>query len=357
MSAPVLLLDRDGTLVVEPPDQQVDALGKVRLADGVVPALATLAGRGYRLIVVTNQDGLGGAEYPEARWREVEDWLEDLFASQGVRFESVLVCPHRAGEGCRCRKPESGLVDELLRARPFDRERSAVVGDRSSDLELARRLGLRGFRVVARGDVEHGWPRVARRILEGDRRGAVERVTGETVVRARVDLAAERPVAIATGLGFLDHLLEQIAVHAGFALELEARGDLHVDEHHTVEDVAIALGQALAHALGDKRGIGRYGFTVAMDESVARVALDLSGRPYARFRGRFAREQVGGLATELVPHFFGSFATALGAALHVEARGENDHHRIEACFKGLGRALRQAIARDGDALPSTKGVL
>ena len=357
MSAPVAILDRDGTLVVEPPGEQIDAPAQVRLADGVVRALGELVDRGYRLLVVTNQDGLGTRAYPRSRWNAVQACVEDLFTSQGIQFEAILVCPHRPAARCRCRKPEPALVDDYLRGSDFDRARSAVVGDRATDLELARRLGLRGFKVAARGDAAHGWPRVVRRILDGDRRGEFDRRTGETAVRARVDLGAERPVEVSTGLGLLDHLLEQLAAHGGFALELAARGDLEVDAHHTVEDVALALGGALRNALGGKRGLARYGATVAMDESVARVALDLSGRPYARFRGRFAGERVGALPTSLAPHFFRSLATALGAALHVEVRGEDDHHRLEACFKGVGRALRQACRVEGATLPSTKGVL
>jgi imidazoleglycerol-phosphate dehydratase/histidinol-phosphatase len=359
LSVPVLFVDRDGTLIVEPPDEQVDALAKVRLADGVVPALVELAGRGYRLVMVTNQDGLGGPGYPREGWDEVETWLEDLLASQGIRFDAVLVCPHRAGEGCACRKPSTRLVDDWLRAggTELDRARSAVAGDRDCDLELAGALGLRGFRVAARGDAELGWSRVARRILAGDRRAERRRRTRETEVTVAIDLAADGPVEIATGLGFFDHMLEQLATHGGFAAAITARGDLEVDEHHTVEDVALALGEALRAALGTKRGIARYGFTAAMDESAATVALDLSGRPLARFRGRFARERVGELPTELVPHFFRSLATGLGAALHVTVRGDNDHHRIEACFKAVGRALRQTVRLEGSALPSTKGML
>lgn len=357
MSAPVAILDRDGTLVVEPPDEQIDALGKIRLADGVVPALRELVERGYRLLVVTNQDGLGSASYPRAAFDEVEAFLADLFASQGVRFETVLVCPHRAADGCRCRKPEPALVDDYLRGQAIDRARSAVVGDRDSDLELARRLGLRGFRVAARGDAEHGWARVVRRILEGDRRAEVERTTNETAVRARVDLAGDRPASIATGVGFLDHLLAQLAAHGGFELAVAARGDLDVDVHHTVEDVALVVGEALRRALGERRGIARYGFTTAMDDSVAAVALDLSGRPFARFRGRFDGERIGALPAALVPHWFRSFATALGATLHVAVRGEDDHHKAEAAFKATGRALRQAMRLDGSGVPSTKGSL
>jgi imidazoleglycerol phosphate dehydratase HisB len=189
------------------------------------------------------------------------------------------------------------------------------------------------------------------------RRAAVDRKTKETAITGRVDLDAIGPIRIATGIGFFDHMLEQLAKHGGFALELRCEGDLHIDEHHTIEDCALALGEAMRRALGDKRGIGRYGFLLPMDEAQARVAIDLSGRAFAVFEGHFGRESVGGLPTELVPHFFRSLAESLGAAIHVHVQGENTHHMIEACFKGVGRALRQAIRREGDDLPTTKGVL
>ncbi|RYG75570.1 imidazoleglycerol-phosphate dehydratase HisB, partial [bacterium] len=230
-----------------------------------------------------------------------------------------------------------------------------VIGDRDTDLEFARNLGIRGLRVRADGADGATWDAVARELLA--RRAVVERNTKETRIRIAVDLDAEGPIHIATGHGFFDHMLEQIARHGGFALDLRCEGDLHVDEHHTVEDCALALGTALKQALGDKRGIQRYGFLLPMDEARAQVAIDLSGRPYAVFEGRFNRSEVGGLATELVPHFFRSLAETLGAAVHVTVSGENTHHMVEACFKGVGRALRMAIRREGTELPTTKGVL
>jgi imidazoleglycerol-phosphate dehydratase/histidinol-phosphatase len=238
----------------------------------------------------------------------------------------------------------------------MDPARSRVIGDRGTDVELAARLGIGAIRIEA-GDDE-AWPRLADELTaRAPRRGSCTRRTRETDVEVTADLDRTDPVAISTGIGFFDHMLEQVARHGGFSLTLACRGDLHVDEHHTVEDSALALGEALRAALGDKRGIGRYGFVLPMDESEARVVLDLSGRAYSAFAAPFAREAVGGLPTELVPHFFRSLADALGAAIHVEARGENTHHMVEACFKSLGRALRQAVRLEDDALPSTKGVL
>jgi len=229
-----------------------------------------------------------------------------------------------------------------------------MIGDRDTDLEFARALGIRGLRVGS-GAPEHGWPAIVRTLLQ--RRAHIVRRTRETEINVTVTLDSDAPSRIATGIGFFDHMLEQLAKHGGFSLELDCRGDLHIDEHHTVEDCALSIGEALRRALGDKRGIGRYGFLLAMDESEAQVAIDLSGRAFFVFEGRFGREQVGALPSELVPHFFRSLADALGAAVHLSVRGENTHHMIEACFKGVGRALRPALRRDGSELPSTKGAL
>ncbi|MFO1265446.1 MAG: bifunctional histidinol-phosphatase/imidazoleglycerol-phosphate dehydratase HisB [Rubrivivax sp.] len=357
MSAPrpTLFIDRDGTLVEEPPDEQVDRLEKIRFIPGVFAALAELAAAGYSLVMVTNQDGLGTASFPQADFQPSQDFILAAFASQGVRFDGVCICPHFPADGCDCRKPRTGLLRGYLAAHPFDPARSAVIGDRDSDIELARNLGIPGLRVRIGGDAAETWPAAVRELLA--RRATIERRTRETAIRGRVELDREGPIRVATGIGFFDHMLEQLAKHGGFALELECQGDLQVDEHHTVEDCALALGEALRRALGDKAGIGRYGFLLAMDESQAQVAIDLSGRAWFVFEGRFAREQVGTLPTELVPHFFRSLADALGCALHLAVRGENTHHMIEACFKGVGRALRPALARQGRELPSTKGVL
>ena len=355
--SPTLFIDRDGTLIEEPPDEQVDRLDKIRLMPGVIPALLRLRDAGYRLVMVTNQDGLGTPALPEPAFRAAHEFVLSLFASQGVEFAAVLICPHQAAAHCDCRKPQTRLVNEYLAQAPMDPARSAVIGDRATDLELARNLGVSGMRIAPAAGADYGWPAVARCLTERHRSSRLERKTRETEVRVRLDLDADGPVRIATGIGFFDHMLEQLATHAGFALELDAAGDLAVDEHHTVEDSALALGAALKAALGDKRGLGRYGFLLPMDEAEAQVALDLSGRAFFVFEGRFARETVGGLPTELVPHFFRSLADALGCALHLAVRGENTHHMVESCFKGVGRALRQALKVEGTALPSTKGVL
>jgi imidazoleglycerol-phosphate dehydratase/histidinol-phosphatase len=357
-SLPTLFIDRDGTLIEEPPDQQVDRLDKVRLLPGVLAALGELRRAGYRLVMVSNQDGLGTDAYPRERFDQVQEFILQLFGSQGVEFDAVFICPHFAHEGCSCRKPLTGLLTEYLRQHPPERARSAMIGDRDSDAQFAHNLGIRALRVQAGAIAdsgEHSWPAIARALLA--RRAELTRVTRETDIAVLVELDSTEPSRIHTGIGFFDHMLEQLAKHAGFHLTLQCRGDLHIDEHHTVEDCALALGEALRRALGDKAGIGRYGFLLAMDESEAQVALDLSGRGLFLFEGHFGREQIGALPTELVPHFFRSLADSLGAALHLRVRGENTHHMIEACFKGVGRALRPALRREGSELPSTKGTL
>ncbi|HEX4023621.1 MAG TPA: bifunctional histidinol-phosphatase/imidazoleglycerol-phosphate dehydratase HisB [Steroidobacteraceae bacterium] len=354
-AAPILFVDRDGTLIEEPANQQVDRLDQIRLLSGVFAALTELRRAGYRLVMISNQDGLGTDGYPRERFDQVQGFLLQLFASQGIEFDEVFICPHFAHEHCPCRKPLTGLVTQYLQRQPLDRARSAMVGDRDSDLQFAHNLGIRALRVEAGDAGEHSWDAVARALLA--RRGEVERVTRETSVKVSVELDSAAASRIATGIGFFDHMLEQLAKHAGFQLLLSCQGDLHIDEHHTIEDCALALGEALRRALGDKAGIGRYGFLLPMDESEAQVALDLSGRAHFLFEGRFGREQIGALPTELVPHFFRSLSDSLGAALHLAVRGENTHHMIEACFKGVGRALRPALRREGYDLPSTKGAL
>ena len=350
-----LFVDRDGTLVEEPPDEQVDSLEKIRFLPGVFAALNELQAAGFRLAMVTNQDGLGTESFPTQDFELPQRFILDAFASQGIVFDAIFVCPHKKIDGCDCRKPSTRLVDTWVREQQVDLAKSAMIGDRQTDLDFAANLGVKGLKVLASGEAEFSWPAIVKELTA--RRATVHRKTRETNIIVKVDLDAEGPISAKTCIGFFDHMLEQLGKHGGFSLQLECLGDLHIDEHHTIEDCAIALGEALKSALGDKRGLHRYGFLLPMDEARAQVAIDLSGRAYSVFEGRFGREQVGTMPTELVPHFFRSLADSVGAAIHVSVVGDNTHHMIEACFKGVGRALREALRRDGDDLPSTKGTL
>jgi imidazoleglycerol-phosphate dehydratase / histidinol-phosphatase len=352
---PTVFVDRDGVLIEEPPDQQVDSLDKLRFVPGVFAALNEIRKAGFRLVMVSNQDGLGTSSFPTEQFERCQTFLLSAVASQGVAFDAICICPHFARDNCECRKPKTGLLREYLRSSDYDRARSVVIGDRDTDMQLAANLGIRGLRLMSNGSADQTWPAVVRALLA--RRARTQRRTKETAIDVAVELDGDTSLSISTGIGFFDHMLEQLAKHGGFGLNLKCRGDLHIDEHHTIEDCALALGEALRLALGDKAGIGRFGFLLAMDEAEAQVAIDLSGRAYFVFEGKFGREQIGTLPTELVPHFFRSLADALGCALHLTVRGENTHHMIEACFKGVGRALRPALARVGSELPTTKGVL
>lgn len=351
----VLFVDRDGTLIEEPPDNQVDSLDKVRFMPGVFAALNELSRRGFRFVMVTNQDGLGSARYPQTAFDETQRFVVEAFRSQGIEFDEVFVCPHLHTDSCGCRKPKTGLVEEYVRSRSVDLSASAMVGDRDTDREFAHNLGVPCFKVLRDGTSEETWPTIVQSLTA--RRAQVQRRTKETNIDVTVNLDATEPLKVTTGIGFFDHMLEQLAKHGGFSLALTCQGDLQIDEHHTVEDCALAVGEALRRALGAKTGLARYGFLLPMDEALAQVAVDLSGRAHSEFKAQFNRETVGGLPTELVPHFFRSLAESLGAALHVSVTGENAHHMIEACFKGVGRTLRQAFRREGADLPTTKGVL
>ena len=364
---PILFIDRDGTLIEEPPDEQIDRYEKLRLVAGVIPALLALRDAGYRMVMVSNQDGLGSARFPLADFEGPHALLMQILESQGITFDEVLIDPSLPADGSPNRKPGLGMVMHYLRERRFDQARSAVIGDRATDVEFAGNLGVRAFRLGA----DLGWPEIVRALTCGPRRAEVERVTRETRIRVEIDLDHRAEPAIATGLGFFDHMLEQLGKHGGFALSVRCAGDLHIDEHHTVEDVALTLGEALRRALADKRGIGRYGaagsdgsgaerpaaLVLPMDETLASAALDFSGRAGFVFDGAFPRERVGDLPTELVPHFFRSLCDAAGLNLHLAVRGDNCHHMVEACFKAVARALRPAVQRAGGDLPSTKGVL
>jgi imidazoleglycerol-phosphate dehydratase/histidinol-phosphatase len=358
MAERYVFVERDDGLLGPPGDGAPGSLESLRLQKDCLAALGRFRDAGYGLVLLIDpgtardrQDATAKAADAASRSQR-QDFLAELLASQGVALEAVRVCPHGPDASCDCALPGIGLVADYVADAALDRSRSIVVGGHEASA-LARAMGLTGFVV----DDADAWADIAHAVLDRPRRASVSRKTRETQIRVEVDLDRTADPKISTGIGFFDHMLEQLGKHGGFELKVRCDGDLKVDEHHTIEDVALALGQALKEALGDKRGIARYGFLLPMDEAEAQVAIDLSGRPYAVFDGEFPRESVGGLPTELVGHFFRSLAESLGAAVHVAVRGENAHHMVEACFKGVARALRQAFSRSGSELPSTKGSL
>ena len=355
---PLLFVDRDGTLIEEPADFQIDAYEKLRFVEGVIPAMLRLRDAGYEFVMVTNQDGLGTDAYPQASFDGPQALMLQVFASQGITFRDILIDSSLPADNAPTRKPAIGLALPLLKDRGIDWTRSAMVGDRQSDNGFARNLGIRAFQLrTGQFGGEWDWNGIAHALADAPRTASVQRSTRETRISVEIDLDRTADPQVATGLGFFDHMLEQLGKHGGFALTLRCEGDLHIDEHHTIEDSALALGQALREAIGDKRGIGRYGFTLPMDETLASAALDFSGRPCLVFEGGFQRDNVGDMPTELVAHFFRSLCEASGINLNLRVEGDNDHHKVEACFKVVARALRQAIARQGSELPSTKGLL
>ncbi|MEM1092603.1 MAG: bifunctional histidinol-phosphatase/imidazoleglycerol-phosphate dehydratase HisB [Pseudomonadota bacterium] len=350
----VAFVDRDGTIIEEPEDFQVDRLDKVRFVEGVIPALLALQDDGYELVLVSNQDGLGTESFPTKDFEPPHHLMQQILTSQGIQFVAEHIDPSLPEAQSPNRKPGIGMLLDYLKRGDLDLARSVVIGDRDTDLELAENLGVPGHKLTA----DYGWPDILQVMRGRLRQASTERNTNETRIAVKVDLDSTQPISNQTGIGFFDHMLDQLASHGGFALTLECAGDLHIDEHHTVEDCALALGSALREALGDKRGIGRYGFVLPMDESLAQAAVDLSGRARFAFEADFPRDNVGELSTEMVEHFFHSLSDSLVCALHLKVTGENTHHMVEGLFKACGRALRQAFARDaGGALPSTKGVL
>jgi imidazoleglycerol-phosphate dehydratase/histidinol-phosphatase len=352
---PYLFVDRDGTLIEEPlPDRQVDSLEKLQLMPEVIPCLRRLIRAGYRLVMVSNQDGLGTEQFPQESFDKPQAWLLSLFQSQGIEFEDILICPHFESDGCECRKPKAGLLFDLLASGRVDLKRSAVVGDSESDVILAKNIGVRGFLYHKESN---DWPSIALALTSMPRSACVERKTKETYVSAEVHLDRTDLIEISTGQPFFDHMLVQIATHAGISIRLRCEGDWEVDDHHSIEDCALVLGEALRQALGPKCQIQRFGFTLPMDECLAQCAVDLSGRAYAVVDWQWSRSQVGGLSCEMVPHFFRSLATAAGLCLHLSVTQGNTHHQVEALFKAFGRALGQAVMRDEYREVSSKGGL
>lgn len=355
MSQKILFIDRDGTLISEPPDDfQVDRIDKLAFEPDVIPALLALQEAGYQLVMITNQDGLGTESFPQANFDGPHNLMMQILSSQGISFSAILICPHKPEQHCDCRKPKIAMVQPWLVDNTLDKAHSYVIGDRETDIELANNMGIQGLRYAKDG---LSWQAIRRQLTMQDRHAKVQRNTRETQVAVEVWLDREGSSTISTGIGFFDHMLDQIATHGGFRMNIEVKGDLWIDDHHTIEDTGLALGEALLKALGDKRGIGRFGFVLPMDECLARCALDISGRPHLEYKAEFCYQRVGDLSTEMVEHFFRSLSYAMASTIHLKTKGKNDHHRVESLFKAFGRTLRQAIRVQGNTLPSSKGVL
>lgn len=353
MAQPYLFIDRDGTLVEEPAiDKQLDTLEKLVFEPGVIPALLQLQAAGYRLVMVSNQDGLGTDSFPQADFDAPHDKMMQVFTASGIKFDDVLICPHFDDENCACRKPKTGLLKELMQSGKVDLANSYVIGDRQTDIGLAENLCCEGILYTG------NWNEIVTKLTTQNRTGLVVRNTNETQISVGLNLDSGKQGEVMTGLGFFDHMLDQIRTHANIGLNIRAKGDLHIDEHHLVEDVGIAFGQALKQALGPKAQIGRYGFALPMDECKAEAQLDLSGRASFVINANFSREKVGDLDVQMVEHFFKSVTDNADISLILSVSDGNCHHQVEGLFKAFSRALRAAIAKDASqTTASSKGCL
>jgi imidazoleglycerol-phosphate dehydratase/histidinol-phosphatase len=370
-----LFIDRDGTIIAEPPeDLQVDSLEKLAFLPGSITALAAISHLDFELILATNQDGLGTESFPEADFWPAHNKMLQTLAGEGIVFSDQLIDRSFPRDNAPTRKPHTGMFGKYLQG-DYDLQHSFVIGDRITDLQLAKNLNARGILLQTKEKglllveeaglqascalITNDWQEIAEFLRREERRASLVRNTAETQITLSLDLDGRGPSAITTGLGFLDHMLWQIVHHAGISLSVEVKGDLHVDEHHTLEDTAIVLGEAVQQALGSKRGIERYGFALPMDECEALVLLDFGGRIDFLWKADFRREKIGDVPTELFSHFFKSFAQAARCNLHISASGENEHHKIEGIFKAFARTLRMAIRRNPFSyeLPSSKGLL
>lgn len=375
MKKRALFIDRDGTLVIEPPvDYQLDSFDKLEFYPKVIRNLYFIRKQlDFEWVMVTNQDGLGTPSFPEETFWPVHNLIMKTLKGEGVVFEDILIDRSFPEDNSPNRKPRTGMLGKYL-SGDYDLENSYVIGDRPTDMELAYNLGAKGIWLHEAGDTEEellarmpqrpvlitsDWDRISEFLFAGERMTEIHRVTKETDVYIRLNLDGTGDTHIATGLGFFDHMLEQIGKHAGMDLTIQVKGDLQVDEHHTIEDTALALGEALRKALGDKRGIERYGYTLPMDDCLCSVVLDFGGRPWLVWNVDFKRERVGDVPTEMFLHFFKSLSDAARMNLNIKAEGQNEHHKIEGIFKALARSLKMAVRRDiyHYTLPSTKGLI
>lgn len=357
MSKRILFIDRDGTLVHEPEDEQVDSFAKLRFVEGMLTNLSFIVRHtDYRLVMVSNQDGLGTPAFPEDTFWPVHNFIIETLRGEGITFDEQLIDRHTAADNHPCRKPGIGMLTAYIDNPEIDLKGSWVIGDRDTDRQLAANLGCRALILGQDGMT---WDKIAELLFAGERKAEVRRTTNETDIAVKLNIDGSGTCNISTGLGFFDHMLTQIAKHGMMDLDVSVKGDLNVDEHHTIEDTALALGECLRQALGDKRGIERYGFCLPMDDCLCRVALDLGGRPWFVWDADFRRERIGDVPTEMFPHFFKSLSDAAHLNLNIKAEGQNEHHKIEGIFKATARALRMAVRRDIHhfALPTTKGLL
>jgi len=367
----ILFIDRDGTLIKEPSDEQIDSLEKLEFVPGVFRNLfLILKNTDYKLVIVSNQDGLGTKLFPEETYMLPQQKMITAFKNEGITFSDVIIDRTMPEENAPTRKPGTDLLKKYMDGS-CDLKNSFVIGDRLTDMKLAANLGTKGVFLSEGNDdlskdledteimYAKSWDDIYAFVAAPERTAVVERNTKETKIKVAIDLDGHGTGDISTGLGFFDHMLDQIARHSGIDLTVKVNGDLDVDEHHTIEDTALALGEAVRKALGDKRGIGRYGFCLPMDDCLAQVAIDFGGRPWLIWKADFKREMIGDVPTEMFFHFFKSFSDASMCNLNIKAEGCNEHHKIEGIFKALARSLKMAVKKDiyNLELPSSKGVL
>ena len=352
---PILFIDRDGTILVEPQDEQIDSFDKFQFVKGVIRNLYFLRKHtDFLFVMVSNQDGLGTDSYPEEDFWPTHNLMLNTLKGEGIEFDDILIDRSFPHENKPTRKPGTAMLTKYLEG-DYDIENSYVIGDRETDRLLAQNIGCKALIIDDKCD----WDKVATIAFAGQRTAKVRRTTKETDIDIKMNIDGEGKADIHTGIGFFDHMLEQIAKHGNIDLTLYVNGDIKVEEHHTIEDTAIALGECIAKALGDKRGIERYGFTLPMDDSLCQVALDFGGRPWLVWDAQFKREKIGDMPTEMFMHFFKSISDAAKMNLNIKAEGTNEHHKIEGIFKAFAKAIRMAVKRDiyNYNLPSTKGIL
>ena len=373
----ILFIDRDGTLIDEPKDNfQVDSFEKLKFLPNAISNLKKIADEtDFILVMVTNQDGLGTKAFPEKTFWPVHNLMLDIFKSEGIFFEDVLIDKTFAKDNAPTRKPNTGLLTKYLDTTKYDLQNSFVIGDRLTDIQLAKNLNAKGILIGRSADKiddnklnakelkksialqTDNWKDIYDFLKSPERITIIQRNTNETKISVKLNLDGTGKSSIKTGLGFFDHMLEQLSKHSGCDLDIKVKGDLHIDEHHTIEDTAIALGEAFLQALGNKKGIARYGFLLPMDDVLAQVAIDFSGRPWIVWKAKFSREKVGDMPTELFFHFWKSFSDAAKCNLNIKAEGDNEHHKIEAIFKAVAKSIKIAVKREGNDLPTTKGLL